>query len=68
MSAWWNMDHPFPMLNDKRSREAVEAGLRSRFPACHDHSATIDELLRKLKRSESGQEPEPGASVFLAGS
>jgi hypothetical protein len=59
------MDRAFPMLNVKRTREAVEAGLRSRFPPCHDHSARIDELLRELERREK-QEPEQG--VFVAGS
>ena len=56
------------MLNVKRSREAVEAGLRSWFPACHDHSSRIDELLLQLQRRDMDQEPEHGASVYLAGS
>jgi hypothetical protein len=62
------MDHAFPMLNVKRSREAVEAGLRGRFPPCHDPSSRIDELLRQLQNSEKDQEPENGVSVNMAGS
>jgi hypothetical protein len=68
MSACWNMEHAFPILNDKRKREFIERGLRDQFPACHDHSSRIDELVLQLQRSELDREPEPGASVFLAGS
>ena len=55
-------------LTDERKRECFDSELRSQFPACHDRSARIDELLLQLQRSELDQEPEPGASVFLVGS
>jgi hypothetical protein len=56
------------ILKDERKREFFEGGLKSWFPACHDQSSRIDELLLQLQRSELDQGPEPGASVFLAGS
>jgi len=62
------MERAFPILNTKRSREVWEAGLRTHFPACHDHSSRIDELLLQLQRRELDQQPEPGVSVLSAGS
>ena len=56
------------ILNDERKRGFFEGELRSWFPACHDHSSRIDELLLQLQRSELDRGPEQGSSVFLAGS
>ena len=55
-------------LTDERKRGWSDSELKSHFPACHDHSSRIDELLLQLQRSELDQDPEPGASVFLIGS
>jgi hypothetical protein len=56
------------IFNDERKRGVFEAGLRDRFPACHDHSARIDQLLLQLQRDELGRGDEQGACVLLAGS
>ena len=73
MLAWWNMErerqNPLgAVLTDERKRGFFDTELRSQFPACHDRSSRIDELLLQLQRSELDQHPEPGASVLLAGS
>ena len=49
------------VLTDKRKREFFDGELRGLVPACHEHSARIDELLLQLQRSELDQDPEPGA-------
>ena len=55
------------ILSDARKRGPFDVYLKDLFPACHDHSSRIDELLRQLQR-DLDQEPEHGASVFLIGS
>jgi hypothetical protein len=63
------LPHPLgEILNDERKRRLFEDGLRNRFPACHDHSSRIDQLLLQLQRDELGRSAEQGACVLLAGS
>ena len=68
-----HMERAFPnpvgeILNDERKRGFFEGGLRDCFPACHDHSSRIDQLLLQLQRNELDQGAEQGACVLLAGS
>jgi hypothetical protein len=57
------------VLTDRRKREAFDGELRDLFPACHDHSPRLNQLLLQLQRNESGdQDEEQGACVLLAGS